>query len=214
VLTAKDFQTPLGAVSTDQEFLEALGARCPTDFYEDEFCHRGEHSIEFQVLFLQYLYNGGGRLRIVPVLCSLPPELFQRGMIAEHPEIREFIDGIRDTLQERKSEVCCIAAVDLSHIGQRFGQNVAMQPPLLKQIENEDRSMIETILTGEAEVFFRGIQEERDRRNVCGVPAIYTLLRIIEADNGRLLRYEQAVDRATQSVVSFMAGAFYGERAR
>jgi AmmeMemoRadiSam system protein B len=89
-----------------------------------------------------------------------------------------------------------------------------MQPPLLKQIENEDRSMIETILTGEAEVFFRGIQEERDRRNVCGVPAIYTLLRIIEADNGRLLRYEQAVDRATQSVVSFMAGAFYGERAR
>jgi hypothetical protein len=35
------------------------------------------------------------------------------------------------------------------------------------------------------------------------------LLRIIEADNGRLLRYEQAVDTATQSVVSFMAGAFY-----
>ena len=209
VLTAKDFKTPFGVVSTDREFLEALSARCRTDFYEDEFCHRGEHSIEFQVLFLQYLYKGEERLRIIPVLCSLPRELYQGGSISEHPEIGEFISALSKTLKERSSEVCCIAAVDLSHIGQRFGQNVTMQPQLLKQIETEDRSMIEAILTGEAEAFFRGIQEERDRRNVCGVPAIYTLLRIIEADNGRLLRYEQAVDTATQSVVSFMAGAFY-----
>jgi len=209
VLTAKDFKTPFGVVSTDREFLEALRCRCRTDFYEDEFCHRGEHSIEFQVLFLQYLYSGEEPLRIIPVLCSLPPELYQGGSIAEHPEIGEFIDALSKTVKESSSEVCCIAAVDLSHIGQRFGQNVAMQPQLLEKIETEDRSMIETILTGEAEAFFRGIQEERDRRNVCGVPAIYTLLRILEADNGKLLRYEQAVDTATQSVVSFMAGAFY-----
>jgi AmmeMemoRadiSam system protein B len=209
VLTSKDFKTPLGVVSTDREFLEALGARCRTDFYEDEFCHRGEHSIEFQILFLQYLYEGDERLRIVPVLCSLPPELYQGGSIAEDPEIGEFIEALSKTVKEAGSEVCCIAAVDLSHIGQRFGQNVTMQPSLLEQIEREDRRMIATILSGEAEAFFRGIQEERDRRNVCGVPAIYTLLRILEADNGRLLRYEQAVDAASQSVVSFMAGAFY-----
>ena len=55
-------------------------------------------------------------------------------------------------------------------------------------------------------------EEEQDRRNVCGVPAIYTLLRVVEAKEGKLLRYEQAVDQAGQSVVSFMAGAFYGSR--
>jgi hypothetical protein len=42
------------------------------------------------------------------------------------------------------------------------------------------------------------------------VPAIYALLRVVQAEEGKLLRYDQAVDQATQSVVSFMAGAFYG----
>jgi AmmeMemoRadiSam system protein B len=100
--------------------------------------------------------------------------------------------------------------VDLSHVGRRFGQNLTLSPELLKKVEQEDRLMIDGILQLDEEAFFRGIQQERDRRNVCGVPAIYTLLRAVEADEGRLLRYEQAVDQASQSVVSFMAGALYG----
>ena len=209
VLTAKDFRTPFGRVTTDGEFLATLAEHCSTDFYEDEFCHRSEHSIEFQTLFLQYLYRNEERLSIVPILCSLPPELYLGAAISEHSEVEEFIEALRETLEQTDSEVCCIAAVDLSHIGQRFGQNIAISPALLKEVEREDRAMIDTILSGDEEAFFRGIQQEQDRRNVCGVPAIYALLRAIQAGEGRLLRYEQAVDQAAQSVVSFMAGAFY-----
>ena len=209
-LTAKDFRTPLGTVATDRRFLEALTARCRTDFYEDEYCHRSEHSVEFQALFLQYLYGQEQRLRIVPILCSLPPQLYLGASVSAHSEIEEFVEALRATLEERGPEVCCIGAVDLSHIGRRFGQNVEMSPELLKKTEAEDRKMIDTILELDAEAFFRGIQQEQDRRNVCGVPAIYTLLRVIDAEQGKLLRYEQAVDPATQSMVSFMAGAFYG----
>jgi AmmeMemoRadiSam system protein B len=210
VLTDKDFQTPFGRLPTDRAFLETLGAHCRTDFYEDEFCHRSEHSIEFQTLFLQYLYRNEERLSIVPILCSLPPELYLGAAISEHSEVEEFVEALGETLERADSEVCCIAAVDLSHIGRRFGQNVAMSPELLKQVEEEDRSMIDTILKLDEEAFFRGIQQEQDRRNVCGVPAIYALLRVVQAEEGKLLRYDQAVDQATQSVVSFMAGAFYG----
>jgi AmmeMemoRadiSam system protein B len=208
-LTAKDFQTPFGKVTTDRAFLETLEAHCRTDFYEDEFCHRGEHSIEFQTLFLQYLYRNEERFSIVPILCSLPPELYLGAAISEHSEVEEFVEALSKTLGQAGSQVCCIAAVDLSHIGRRFGQNIALSPELLKQVEREDRSMINTILKLDEEAFFRGIQEEQDRRNVCGVPAIYALLRVVQAEEGKLLRYEQAVDQATQSVVSFMAGAFY-----
>ena len=73
----------------------------------------------------------------------------------------------------------------------------------------EDRAMINTILSLDGGAFFQGIQQERDRRNVCGVPALYTLLRVTHASEGKLLRYEQAVDQDSQSVVSFMSGAFY-----
>jgi AmmeMemoRadiSam system protein B len=211
VLTAKDFKTPFGRVATDRAFLESLGAHCHTDFYEDEFCHRSEHSVEFQVLFLQYLYRTAEDLRIVPILCSLPPELYLGAAISEHSEVEEFVQALRKALERADSKVCCIAAVDLSHIGRRFGQNIDLSPELLKQVEREDRAMIDTILGRDEEAFFRGIQQEQDRRNVCGVPAIYTLLRVIEAEEGKLLRYEQAADQASQSVVSFMAGAFYGD---
>ncbi len=209
VLTAKDFQTPFGTVTTDKEFLENLSAHCRTDFYEDEFCHRSEHSIEFQTLFLQYLYRNEEHLRIVPILCSLPPELYLGAAISEQSEVEEFLQALGETLERTDSEACCIAAVDLSHIGRRFGQNIALSPQLLKQVEQEDRAMIETILSLDEEAFFRGIQKEQDRRNVCGVPAIYALLRVVQAQEGKLLRYEQAVDQEAQSVVSFMAGAFY-----
>jgi AmmeMemoRadiSam system protein B len=210
VLTAKDFQTPFGRVTTDRTFLKQLGEHCHTDFYEDEFCHRSEHSIEFQILFLQYLYRNEENLRIVPILCSLPPELYLGAAISEHSEVEEFVEALRRTLEQADSEICCIAAVDLSHIGQRFGQNITLSPELLKEVEREDRAMIDRIIKLDEEAFFWGIQQEQDRRNVCGVPAIYTLLRVVQAEEGRLLRYEQAVDQATQSVVSFMAGALYG----
>jgi AmmeMemoRadiSam system protein B len=212
VLTDKDFQTPLGTAVTDRELVKQLAGRCHTDYYEDEFCHRSEHSVEFQTLFLQHLYGGEDDLRIVPILCSVPPEAYQGGSISEHSEIEEFIQALSAVLGERNSDVCCIAAVDLSHIGRRFGQNVSMSESFLKQVERDDRAMIDTILSGDAQSFFRGIQQEQDRRNVCGVPAIYALLRVLDAEEGKLLRYEQAVDQATQSVVSFMAGAFYAGR--
>ena len=210
VLTAKDFQTPFGRVRTDRAFLDQLSSHCRTDFFEDEFCHRSEHSIEFQVLFLQYLYRNEENLSIVPILCSLPPEMYLGAAIPEHSEVEEFIEALRGTLEKADSEVCCIAAVDLSHIGRRFGQNITLSPELLKEVEREDRAMIDRILLLDEEAFFRGIQQEQDRRNVCGVPAIYTLLRAVRAEEARLLRYEQAVDQASQSVVSFMAGALYG----
>jgi hypothetical protein len=209
-LTAKDFRTPLGRVRTERAFLETLGKHCRTDFYEDEFCHRSEHSIEFQVLFLQYLYRNENNLTIVPILCSLPPEMYLGAAIPEHSEVEEFLRALEATLDQADSEVCCIAAVDPSHIGRRFGQDIVLSPELLKRVEREDRAMIDTILSLDGEAFFRGIQEERDRRNVCGVPALYALLRVTRADAGKLLRYEQALDQDSQSVVSFMSGAFYG----
>ena len=189
--------------------MKNLSARCRTDFYEDEFCHRSEHSIEFQTLFLKYLYRNEEHLRIVPILCSLPPELYLGAAISEQSEVEEFLQALGETLERTDSQACCIAAVDLSHIGRRFGQDIALSPQLLKQVEQEDRAMIDTILSLDEEAFFRGIQQEQDRRNVCGVPAIYALLRVVQAQEGKLLRYEQAVDQEAQSVVSFMAGAFY-----
>jgi len=61
----------------------------------------------------------------------------------------------------------------------------------------------------DGEGFFSSISGERDRKRICGLPAIYTMLKVMEAKEGRLLKYGQAFTPETQSVVSFASLAFY-----
>ena len=179
VLTDKDFDTPLGVLPADREFVGELRGRCQTDFFEDEFVHRNEHSVEFQALFLRYLFAGREDVRIVPVLCSSQDEITTFRPPDDDPAFRDFTGVMRELLAQRGGQACCIAGVDLSHVGRRFGQDVSLTPSLLEQVEREDREMIERILDRDAGGFFETIAEEHDRRNVCGVPGIYTLLRLM-----------------------------------
>ena len=70
--------------------------------------------------------------------------------------------------------------------------------------------MMQNVVDLDAEGFVDFIRQEKDRRNECGVPAIYTLLKLIDSQSARMLRYDQAAEEATQSVVTFTAAAFYG----
>ena len=209
VLTKKDFATPLGLCHTDKGIVESLQARCRTDLFLDEFAHRNEHSIEFQVLFLQYLYAGIRDFAIVPVLCSSFGALLSENQQPDSDDqIQDFISALRLEIEERGSELCCIAGVDLSHVGQRFGQQVNMTADVLQELERHDREMFASILELDAGAFFRFIQAEQDQKNVCGVSAIYTLLKTTAATSAQLLDYQQAVEQ-DHSVVTFAGAAFY-----
>jgi hypothetical protein len=70
VLTSKDFDTPIGKMPTDRDFVEKLSSKCTIDFFEDELVHKSEHSVEFQAIFLRYLFQNNDAYRIVPILCS------------------------------------------------------------------------------------------------------------------------------------------------
>jgi predicted class III extradiol MEMO1 family dioxygenase len=69
--------------------------------------------------------------------------------------------------------------------------------------------MLEYAEKMDEEGFFTVISNESDRRRICGLPAIYSLLKTLEAREGKVLKYGQAFTRETQSVVSFASLAFY-----
>src|SRR5262249_8660388 len=73
-LTRKPYDTPLGSAPVDVDFVEALAARAHQDCFAAEVAHRNEHSIEFQAVFLKYLFAGRRDVRIVPVLTSFVHE--------------------------------------------------------------------------------------------------------------------------------------------
>jgi AmmeMemoRadiSam system protein B len=143
------------------------------------------------------------------VLCTSLPQLHEGGPPEANAEAEEFLAAMAEVLEQWGQRAGLIAGVDLSHQGRRFGQELTLTESFLQQLEREDRTMIARVLEHDAAGFFQGIQQEADRRNVCGVPAIYSMLRLLPAGSARLLRYGQAADRQTQSVVTFMSAAFY-----
>jgi len=209
-LTRKEFITPLGHLEVDRELVDAIQSRLPDDLFMDEGIHRSEHSIEFQCIFLRYLFPEPAPVRIVPILSGPFHEAIERGISPmELPAIRQFIEAIKESVSSLGREVCYIASADLAHMGLQFGDREGIGEYDLRILEEEDREMLKHAERMDGEGFFSSISGERDRKRICGLPAIYTMLKVMETKEGRLLKYGQAFTPETQSVVSFASMAFY-----
>ena len=209
-LTRKEFLTPLGPLSVDQELLDAIQSRCHDDLFKDEGVHRSEHSVEFQCVFLRYLHPDLIPLKIVPILCGSFNEVIGKGVSPmEQGPIRQFIEALKESVSSLGRRVCYIASADLAHMGLQFGDPEGIGEYDLRILAEEDQAMLGYVERLDGEGFFSSVSEERDRRRICGLPAIYTLLKTMEAKEGRLLKYGQAYTPHNQSVVTFASLAFY-----
>ncbi len=209
VLTEKDFETPLGVSKTEKSFVKNLAKSLTLDYMEDEFVHKSEHSIEFQVLFLQHLLHEK-EYRIVPILCSVFRKQLEKNALPEtDDDVGEFLTALQEQIVNYDGKVCIIAGVDLSHVGQKFGTSGPLGPSQLAAIENLDREMLRLIEDGDIAGFYRHIETDKNGRNVCGFAAIYSLLFLLKDSRAELLYYGQNHEPATSSVVSFASMAFY-----
>ena len=209
-LTQKDFITPLGTLNVDKELVDAIQSKCPDDLFKDEGVQRSEHSIEFQCVFLRYLYPEPIPLKIVPILSGSFHEAIEHGISPmEIKPIRQFIKALKESISSLGREVCYIASADLAHMGLQFGDRQGISEYGLRILSQEDQEMLGHAEKVDGEGFFLSIAREKDRRKICGLPAIYTMLKALEVREGKLLKYGQAFTPETQSVVSFASLAFY-----
>ncbi len=209
-LTRKDFLTPLGSLSVDQELVDTIQSHYPEDLFREEGIQRSEHSIEFQSVFLRYLYPEPFPLKIVPILIgSFHEGIEKRVSPMELRPVRQFVEAIQKAVSSLGREVCYIASADLAHMGLQFGDREGMSEYGLRILSQQDQEMLAYVEKMDGEGFFSLIAAERDRRRICGFPAIYSMLKLLDAKEGKLLKYGQAFTPETQSVVSFASLAFY-----
>lgn len=207
--TRKHFETPLGRMPTATDLVDRLSRRFGGDLFEDEYAHRSEHSIEFQTVFLRHVMRGRD-VEILPILCGSFHEFVQAGRSpADAPVVQDFLGALGEVLGEEERDVFFLAGADLSHVGPKFGDPDPPTPESCKALEVDDRRSLEFALRGDAEGFYRSVQEEGDRRKICGLSPIYTMLRLIESADGRLLHYDQADDPTMPGVVSYASVAYY-----
>ncbi len=208
-LSRKPFATPFGAAPTEVGLVDALAREAPGAVTLEDPCHFVEHTIEFQVVFLQYLF--GPAVRILPVLCgafAAGPRTRRRPEASDR--VARFAGALGELAAREGDRLSFVLGVDFAHVGRRYGDELNARANVgpLAAVAARDRARAERIGEGDADGFWELVSEGGDDDlKWCGTSPIYTFLRALPDVRGRLLGYDQwNIDEA--SVVSFGAMSF------
>jgi MEMO1 family protein len=210
-LTAKPFRTPAGETGVDRALVEELRERGGSAVRMEDYCHAVEHSIEFQVVFLQVLF--GPQVRVLPILCGpFARATVAGGLPEDDPGVAGFLDALRTVRGRERERVFFVMGVDLAHVGRRYGdpQPARAHERGMIRVADRDRERLDRIRVGDATGFWRLVQDGADDLKWCGASPLYAFLRTAGSVRGDLLAYEQwNID--DESVVTFAGLAFRGE---
>jgi AmmeMemoRadiSam system protein B len=210
-LTRKHFQTPLGIAETDQAYIDRLVARYGDGLFDDELvAHLPEHSIELEVVFLQYLYEGKRPFRIVPLVVGPFQDALKDGIPpAAYDDIGRMIDALQAVERDTPEPICYLISGDLAHIGPKFGDPRPVSTGLLMHSRRQDEAILQQTEVADPTGFFRVIANENNERRICGLSPTYTVLQAIRPSAGKVLHYDQYVHPRGFESVSFASVAFY-----
>ena len=207
-LTRKQFVTPFGETPVDQPLTDYLMRHASPAIVMEDYCHAVEHSIEFQVLFLQHLY--GPSIRILPILCgSYARSIYEGGMPEDDEYVRRFLGTLGDLSAREGSRLFWVLGIDMAHMGRRYGDPFSAEAERgeMLSVGARDRERIDRINRADHTGFWDRVQENHDDLKWCGSSPLYTFLRAAPRGRGSLRRYEQwNIDG--ESVVSFAGIAF------
>ena len=156
--------------------------------HADPRVHEGEHSVEVQLPFLQFVLHD---FKIVPVV-----------MGAQDAESSEQLAGlIFDSIKEKKKRFLIVGSTDLSHY-YPYDYAVQLDSVVIKHLERFDiKAMVE--------------DQSVEHYEACGAgPMITTMLvcRKLGADQSKVLHYANSGDVSgdRSSVVGYVSCVFYG----
>ena len=208
-VTRKAFVTPFGETVPDTALVDRFIHDARDAVVLEDYCHAVEHSIEFQVVFLQHLF--GPRIRVVPILCgSYARSIYQGGLPEDQDPVRRALGTLGEIAAKQGGRLCWVLGVDMAHMGRRYGDEFEAHAGKneMEEVEQRDRGRIDRIQAGDAAGFWEQVQERRDDLKWCGSSPIYTFLKAVPQARGTLRQYQQwNID--PQSVVSFAGMSFH-----
>jgi AmmeMemoRadiSam system protein B len=180
VMTAGEWETPLGRLAIDTELAEAIRAECGS-IIDDPLAHQREHSIEVQLPFLQRLRGPG---RFVP-LC-----LFLHDLAA----CQEIGRAVAAAAGRVGRPVLLIASTDMSHYVSRA------------EATAQDRHALDAILRLDPVGLHAAVR--RHGISMCGYHAVTAMLvaaRSLGASRAELVMYTDSGEASgnTDQVVAY-----------
>src|SRR5262249_29314497 len=153
-LTRKDFVTPLGQAVTDGALVDRLADACGASAEMEDYCHSFEHTIEFQVLFLQHMVMPD--VRILPILVGpFVKSLRHGGLPEDDDQAKRFLEALGELNEQEGKKLFWVLGVDMAHMGARYGDpfSAYANQGTMTEVTVRDKARIERINTSDAAGF-------------------------------------------------------------
>ncbi len=189
-LSSQDaYETPLGLVPLDQDFIANLAAEVPVQRIERD----AEHSLEIQLPFLQRQL---GDFSLVPIMMSADDPAVAR-------RLGTVLTGLIRQRQAQDGRVLLVASSDLHHI-ENYEEVVRRDQAVLDAVADYDLEALSRVLMGPGST-------------VCGripILAAFHAANELGADRAEVLHHTTSGDvtgdrRPGQYTVGYMAAAVY-----
>ncbi len=169
VFSQEGFQTPLGQIRIDQDFVSKLISSNSGLFQDNPAAFEKEHSIEVQLPFLQKTQSD---FKIVPIIIPTISYAFTQSIA----------QALTSAIGQRQ-DILLIASTDLSHYHDQV------------EAKKIDGLSINLILNSRSLELFNCVHKAQ--AELCGSAAVITLIQIMEnlkAGNIQLLKYATSAD--------------------
>ncbi len=177
-------ETPHGVLEADLEALQALDALVGFELFREPLAFKEEHSIEFPALFVKAAWPNA---KVLPLIVSSEDEA----------ALAELAEALRLLAKERP--FFPLLAVDLSHVGGRFGHG-PIAPELKKKAETTDRTYLDFLAKSRFEEAFRFLKDRENATYIDAMGAAQAASRVVEGE-GKVLTYRLSPELETLSAV-------------
>ncbi|MFW9830330.1 MAG: AmmeMemoRadiSam system protein B [Candidatus Thorarchaeota archaeon] len=208
IMTEGAWETPFGKCSIDNSLAKQLvkhgqesNGKCIVESTE---AHVGEHSIEVQLPFLQFL-GGKDSFQIVPLVISSP----------NYSLCEKVGKTIAKAVQKSKRDVIIIATTDFTHYGQYFYNYAPVGSGPVDKIVNwvheTDKDLIQKIEQLDGSALLNTVVKEQ--RTMCGASAVACTIaaaKDLGAHKGKLLKYATSYDirGSSEAIVGYATLSF------
>ena len=186
-----DLETPLGVIKTDIEKANKIREKFEFDIFSDVFAYKNEHSIDFQTIFIKYLFPNA---RVIPSIISY----------GDRELLKKIASEITKQVEKAKKPLI-ISSVDFSHVGRKFGDTTSYDPSF------RDKEYINYLSELKNDEAFELLERDNNRTRIDGQFTNFVFIEILRnlgAKEGKLIDYEIYNENFTDSKVSYAGMIF------
>jgi hypothetical protein len=219
----KGFESPLGVCPMDEQFKEslcaALGDENSERLFQHRFDHEREHSIELHIPWIQHVFgdkDSQSQPKIFAALVHDPTRNNGESYDGQGVDILPFIEALKSAIEQAPGTTLIVSSVDLSHVGQQFGDQVQLanveeeqSKAFREKVIQTDREMLQLVLDRKPEELVASMAWMQNPTRWCSIGALVATLKTAEPESVRLLHYAAAIDQNGSGMVSSSAMAMF-----